>query len=286
MAERRMFAKTIIDSDMFLDMPVTAQLLYFHLGMRADDDGFINNPKRIMRDVRSSDDDMKMLIAKNYIIPFESGVIVIKHWKIHNFIRSDRYNPSTCDEKNLVQLTSKKVYELTEDSGIPCDIPVGIPSGIPEGIPSDNQAVTDWDTQVRLGKVRLGKDIYSENSEGVSTHVPYQKIVDLYHEKCPSLPKVQKITDSRKKTIKARWNEYGKSIDAFKECFEKVEASEFLSGRNGKWSNCCFDWILKQSSFTKIIEGNYSEREDKQVASSQPKEPPKLGVTWVEPFEP
>ena len=79
MAERRMFAKTIIDSDAFLDMPATAQLLYFQLGVRADDDGFVNNPKRIMRDVRSSDDDMKMLVAKQYVIPFDSGVIVITH---------------------------------------------------------------------------------------------------------------------------------------------------------------------------------------------------------------
>jgi hypothetical protein len=273
MAERRMFAKTIIDSDMFLDMPVTAQLLYFHLGMRADDDGFINNPKRIMRDVRSSDDDMKMLIAKNYIIPFESGVIVIKHWKMHNFIRSDRYKPSNCDEKGLVLLTDKKVYELAPEGGIPSDIPVGIPHGIPEAIPNSNQVVTERDTQDRLGKDRLGKDrldIYSENSEGVSTHTPYQKIVALYHDKCPSLPKVQKITDSRKKAIKARWNEYGQSVDTFKECFERVEASDFLSGRSGKWSNCGFDWIMKESNFTKIMEGNYNNKEHKQSSPSQP----------------
>ena len=111
MAEKRMFAKTIIDSDLFLDMPVTAQLLYFHLCMRADDDGFINNPKRIMRDVRCSDDDMKMLIAKDYVIPFESGVIVIKHWRLHNYIQKDRYKPSLCDEKNLLTTNKNKVYE-------------------------------------------------------------------------------------------------------------------------------------------------------------------------------
>ena len=111
MAEKRMFAKTIIDSDLFLDMPVTAQLLYFHLCMRADDDGFINNPKRIMRDVRCSDDDMKMLIAKDYVIPFESGVIVIKHWRLHNYIQRDRYKPTLCDEKNLLTTNKNKVYE-------------------------------------------------------------------------------------------------------------------------------------------------------------------------------
>ena len=94
MAERRMFAKTIIDSDAFLDMPLSAQALYFHLSMRADDDGFINNPKKIQRVIGGSDDDLKLLIAKRFLLPFESGVVVIKHWKIHNFIRTDRYKPT------------------------------------------------------------------------------------------------------------------------------------------------------------------------------------------------
>ena len=102
MAERRMFAKTIIDSDAFLDMPVSTQLLYFHLSMRADDDGFINNPKKIQRMVGCAEDDLKLLMAKRFIIQFESGVVVIKHWKIHNYIQSDRYKPTVyTQEKSL-----------------------------------------------------------------------------------------------------------------------------------------------------------------------------------------
>ena len=89
MAERRMFAKTIIDSDAFLEMPLSSQALYFHLSMRADDDGFINNPKKIQRVIGASEDDLKLLVAKSFIIPFESGIVVIKHWKIHNYIQSD-----------------------------------------------------------------------------------------------------------------------------------------------------------------------------------------------------
>ena len=91
MAERRMFAKTIIDSDEFLDMPLSAQALYFHLSMRADDDGFVNNPKKIQRMIGASDDDYKILIAKSFVLRFESGVIVIKHWRINNYIQKDRY---------------------------------------------------------------------------------------------------------------------------------------------------------------------------------------------------
>lgn len=143
MAERRMFSKTIIDSDAFLDMPMSTQALYFHLSMRADDDGFINNPKRIQRMIGASDDDLKLLIAKSFIITFESGVVVIKHWKIHNYIRNDRYKPTTYEEEKAMLIEKEnKAYSL------------GIPNGY------------QMDTQVRLGKDRLGKDRLGEDSIG------------------------------------------------------------------------------------------------------------------------
>lgn len=106
MAKRRMFAKTIIDSDAFLDMPLSAQALYFHLSMRADDEGFINNPKKIQRVIGGSDDDLKLLIAKKFVIPFESGIVVIKHWKIHNYIRKDRLQETVYQEEKAC-LTTK-----------------------------------------------------------------------------------------------------------------------------------------------------------------------------------
>jgi hypothetical protein len=113
MAERRMFAKTIIDSDAFLDMPCSTQSLYFHLSMRADDDGFINNAKKIQRMIGCADDDLKILMAKNFVIPFESGVCVIKHWKIHNLIQKDRYKPSVyIDEKAKLSLKDNNVYTM------------------------------------------------------------------------------------------------------------------------------------------------------------------------------
>ena len=117
MAERRMFSKSIVESDAFLDMPVTARLLYFTLGMEADDDGFINAPKKAIRYTGCSNDDLKILIAKKFIIPFESGVIVIKHWKINNYIQKDRYKP-TQYEKELSHLYLKQnnAYTLNQDS--------------------------------------------------------------------------------------------------------------------------------------------------------------------------
>ena len=111
-----MFAKTIIDSDAFIDMPLSTQALYFHLSMRADDDGFINNPKKIQRMIGASDDDLKMLIAKRFIIPFDSGIVVIKHWKIHNYIRGDRKKETVYPEE-MALLTEKEngAYTLRVD---------------------------------------------------------------------------------------------------------------------------------------------------------------------------
>lgn len=141
MAERRMFAKTIIDSDAFLDMPLSSQVLYFHLAMRADDDGFINNPRKIQRMIGASDDDLRLLLAKRFLLAFESGVVVIKHWKIHNYIQKDRYKPTIyAEEKALLENKENKVYTEKKDDGIP------------DGY--------NLDTQVRLGKdsIELVKD--------------------------------------------------------------------------------------------------------------------------------
>ena len=116
MAEKRMFTQKIIDSDPFLDMPLSTQALYFHLNMRADDDGFINNPKRIQRTIGASDDDLKLLIAKRFVICFENGVIVIKHWRMHNTLRKDRYNPTQYQEQlALLEVKGNNAYTEKDD---------------------------------------------------------------------------------------------------------------------------------------------------------------------------
>lgn len=126
MAERRMFAKTIIDSDAFIDMPLSTQALYFHLSMRGDDDGFINNPKKIQRMIGASDDDLKMLVAKRFIIPFDSGIVVIKHWKIHNYIRGDRKKDTVYPEE-MSLLTEKEngAYSLKTEEIVLIEAPKG-----------------------------------------------------------------------------------------------------------------------------------------------------------------
>lgn len=140
-----MFSLKIVDSDAFLDMPLSAQALYFHLSMRADDDGFVGNTKRIMRSIGCNDDDLKLLLLKRFMIPFENGVCVVKHWRIHNYIRKDRYVTTTyTKEKNLLSLKSNQSYTLVDGNQVAT---ISLPSG--------RQTVDVG--KDRLGKVSLGK---------------------------------------------------------------------------------------------------------------------------------
>lgn len=146
MAERRMFAKTIVTSDAFLDMPLSARCLYFTLGMFADDDGFVNNPRSIMRQVGASVDDLNLLLVKKFVISFESGVIVIKHWKINNYLRNDRYQETKyIDEKKQLSIDRNGSYVLN-----------GYTTGIPDGY--------QMDTQVSIGKDSIDKESIDKNS--------------------------------------------------------------------------------------------------------------------------
>ena len=120
MAQKRMFDKTITNSDDFLELPDSSQVLYFHLSMNADDDGFVNNWKSIMRMTGTKEDDLKLLIAKSYIIAFDSGVIVIRHWRLNNYLRNDRYKETKFkDEKNQLLLGKNEEYTLDKKVGIP-----------------------------------------------------------------------------------------------------------------------------------------------------------------------
>ena len=199
MAQRRMFSKKITDTDRFLEMPLSSQALYFHLNMGADDEGFIDKAKTIQRTVGASDDDMKLLIAKGFLIPFESGVVVIRHWRIHNYIQNDRFQSTLYqDEKSRIEFDESKTANL---------------------LPQEKciQNVSKMETQVRLGKDRLDKDrltTYSQVSdETLDSKIPYQEIIDFLNlgtgrKYRPNSPKTKAL-------IKARWNE-GYRLDDFK----------------------------------------------------------------------
>ncbi|MDM7643759.1 conserved phage C-terminal domain-containing protein [Lactococcus lactis] len=198
MAQRRMFSKKIVETDFFMEMSPTAKLLYFYLNMSADDDGFVGNPKTIKLISGATDDDLKILIAKQFIIPFDSGVIVIKDWKIHNYIQKDRYNQT--------QYLDEKKQLLVEENGT---------------YTKCIQDVSSLDTQVRLGKSkdRLGKsnNTMSDKSDDV---IPYSEIISYLNEKTG---RSFRTTEAHKRFIKARWNEDYK-LDDFKKVVDNKVA--------------------------------------------------------------
>ena len=180
MAERRMMAKSVIETDMFMDMPMSTQCLYFHLLLRADDDGFIRNPSAIRRETGCSQDDFKLLVAKQYIIPFESGVIVIRHWKIHNYIRKDRYNETDCPEKDELELDSSNAYKIKASDSLDTSCTPTVYQTDTGCQPSVTHVVDEMDTQVRLGKVRLGKDNIAAACARNANSVPTNLIYDIF----------------------------------------------------------------------------------------------------------
>ncbi|KSU23354.1 conserved phage C-terminal domain-containing protein [Lactococcus lactis] len=199
MAQRRMFSKKIVETDFFMEMSPTAKLLYFYLNMSADDDGFVGNPKTIKLISGATDDDLKILIAKQFIIPFDSGVIVIKDWKIHNYIRNDRYNETQyLEEKKQLVIAENGTYSK-----------VGIPGVIP----------TVSTGKDRLGKDRLGKsnNTMSDKSDDV---IPYSQIISYLNEKTG---RSFRTTEAHKRFIKARWNEDYK-LDDFKKVVDNKVA--------------------------------------------------------------
>lgn len=178
MASRRMFSKDVVCSDRFLDMPVSAQALYFQYGLEADDDGFVSAPKKILRLTNASDDDLKILVAKGFLILFESGIVVIRDWKINNYLRKDRYTPTRFKEE----------FEQLDIIGDRYQLHV-----LAVGIPDDNHLVDMRDTQVRLGKDSIGKVRVNNNvGRKTSRFTP------------PSVVEVQEYCFERKNTVDAQ----------------------------------------------------------------------------------
>ncbi len=243
MAERRMFAKTIIDSDAFLDMPLSTQSLYFHLSMRADDDGFINNPKKIQRMVGCGDDDLKLLMAKRFILVFDSGVIVIKHWKIHNYIRNDRYKPTLYQEEKA-ELAEKNSKAYTFKTEV-------IESENHLGIPDDNRMGYQMDTQVRLGKDRLVKD-KKKNSVEPSSTMP-----ELFEKVWKTYPKKTNKKKAREQFLKKFKTE--EDLESFKKGYKDYLAYIKLN-----------DWYHPQELFRWIRDDRYNDEYDLSQTNKQP----------------
>lgn len=210
MAERRMMSKKIIDTDNFLDMPQSTQCLYFHLLLRADDDGFIQSPKSIMRITGCKDDDLKLLNAKGFVIGFETGVIVIRHWRIHNYVQSDRYSKSELPEAKCVELKNK-VYEVVE------------PPINPDNTYIDTKCIQNGynlDTQIRIDKIRE-----EENRIETLCHVSHDDVDKSHFEIIEYLnlktgSKFKPTTKPYVQAIRSRLKE-GYTVDDFKTVIDK-----------------------------------------------------------------
>ena len=203
-------SKKIIDADNFLDMPQSTQCFYFHLLLRADDDGFIQSPKSIMRITGCKDDDLKLLNAKGFVIGFETGVIVIRHWRIHNYVQSDRYSKSELPEAKCVELKNK-IYEV-----------VGQPMN-PDNTYMDTkciQNVYNLDTQIRIDKIRE-----EENRIETLCHVSHDDVDKSHFEIIEYLnlktgSKFKPTTKPYVQAIRSRLKE-GYTVDDFKTVIDK-----------------------------------------------------------------
>lgn len=205
-----MFSPDIVCSDEFLEMPPSTQTLYFHLGMKADDDGFIQ-PKMIMRILGSAEDDLKILIAKRFLIPFETGVVVIKHWLIHNMIRQDRYKATRfVEEKKSLKIKENNAYTELKKSNWQ---------------PNGNQSAP----QVRLGKDSIGK-VKLNTCEPSDSRIP--EVIKLFEEVNPSISKYYGNTTQRKacERLLKKWSV--EQIKAVVAILPELNATPYAKGKS------------------------------------------------------
>ena len=263
MANRRMFSKEIVDSDVFLDMPLSSQALYFHLSMRADDEGFVGNPKRIQRMITATDDDLRILCMKQFIIPFESGIIVVRHWNMQNQVKKDRKKPTIYQrEKAMLQVDENGAYMCIDSSRLQTGSDMA---------PVCLQNVSNLEPQDRLGKDRLvqdrsGEERREEESAGEPAAAPapasdqeydYEFFKNTYNEICGLLPSCKTMSEKRKKAVRGFLKEFAQ--EQWREICELANQSEFLTGKNDRGWRADIDFLLRTDKATKTLEGGYSD---------------------------
>lgn len=268
LANKRMFTMKIVDSDAFLDMPLSTQCLYFHLNMRADDDGFIGNPKRIMKITGASEDDLRLLIAKRFVLTFEDGVIVIKHWRMHNTLSRDRYaETSYTDEKKMLLLKDNGSYSLT--GGNPIDDTRLIERSGRQTQQRRNKDATKTLSDIDKGlDIELDKDIDKDNN--------FRRVIEEWNKlQDVGIAPIRDIKPASKRCqmLKGRIREYG--MDDLLKAMDNIRHSDFLRGENKNGWMITFDWFVKPNNFLKVLEGNYNgDRKHGSGAKTQRKVEP------------
>ena len=245
-----MFSKRIVESTRFLRMPATSQNLYFHLGMLADDDGIVE-AYPVMCTTGANEDDLRVLVSKKFVTVLNQDTVTyINDWLEHNTIRADRKKDSIYKDLLLEVVPDAEIIE-PKQSDYSRQKEICQTNGGQNG---DKEQTND-----SLSKDKISKDKISKG-KGSKENIDYQQIADLYNETCVSFPRPTKLSDSRKKAIRARLKQY--SVDDFRRMFELAESSDFLKGKNGKNWSATFDWMVKDANMAKILDGNYQDKAD------------------------
>lgn len=245
MSGKRMFSLDVVDTDKFLDMPTSTQVLYFHLGMRADDYGFVASPKRITKAVGCNEDDLKLLIAKSYLIPFDDGVVVISDWNVNNWIRQDRKKSTRFDDK-LTELELKNGVYILSDTAQP------IGSQLTDnGQTADNQKATECQPQYSIDKYSIDKykkHCASDNAQSDSKaeiNAFFESVWKLY----PSKKGKGQISDAKKKALyKIGYEELSRAIERYKAGLAK---DDWRKPQNGS--------TFFNSGYVDYLDANYTE---------------------------
>lgn len=299
MAEKRMISKQIIDSDTFLDMPLSAQALYFHLLMRADDDGFVDNSKKIVRMICASEDDLKLLIAKRYLLVFETGVVVVKHWRVHNYIKNDRYiKTSHIDEYAMLDLLPNREYKIKENcpqvypqdftqaeimennesypqdnaqcfqQTYPQNNQNRFQSGskvVPSRFQSDSETTPEWNH--RLDKIRLDKISIDEDRADETTADAESSSSDIIINDDIT----KKVVDEYSRLLpalnqaditdrlKKLIHDAGKPVEYYTRVFETAAKSRYLSSTHDGGWSCSLEWLCKPENAEKVLSGKYAD---------------------------
>lgn len=237
MANRRMFSLDVVDTDKFLDMPATSQNLYFHLGMRADDDGFVSSPKKITKLVNCGDDDLKVLASRGFIIEMGDGIVVIKHWKQNNYIQNDRYKPTIYQKQFDLLVVNDGVYEL--DTGC-------------------IQHVSELEAQYRIDKDRIEKDRKKRSLRSPEV----DRTIEAWN--ALGLRPIKKLSPSsrRYQNLVERIEENG--IDDVLQAIQKIWDSSYLQGKTEGGRMIELEWFVDPDNFSKVLEGYYDDSERRQ----------------------
>lgn len=245
-----MFSKRIVESTRFLRMPATSQNLYFHLGMLADDDGIVE-AYPVMCTTGASEDDLRVLVSKKFVTVLNQDTVTyINDWLEHNTIRADRKKDSIYKDLLLEVVPDAEIIE-PKQSYYSRQKEICQTNGGQNG---NKEQTNDSLSKDKISKGKLSKD------KGSKENIDYQQIADLYNETCVSFPRLTKLSDSRKKAIRARLKQY--SVDDFRRMFEMAESSAFLKGENDRNWSATFDWMVKDANMAKILDGNYSDKKE------------------------